>query len=627
MNDLQQPHPSREQLSAFGLGQLEDEASAAIEDHLAGCTACRTLLEQVPGDTFVARLQESARPDESAASAPTLVKPAAPPPDAELPPELAGHPRYRLLQLLGAGGMGTVYKAEHQLMERPVALKVIRRSLTDDPAAVERFRREVKAAAKLAHPNIVAAYDAEQAGDVHFLVMEFVEGKSLEKLVAERGPLPAALACEYARQAALGLQHASERGMVHRDIKPQNLMLTPAGQVKVLDFGLARFARESVPPLTPGAAAGLASPALTQTGSVMGTPDYIAPEQAADCHAADVRADLYSLGCTLYYLLTGRVPFPEGGVLDKLLAHAERPPQPLTVLRPDLPPEVVRVVERLMAKDPARRYQTPAEAAEALRRAAEAPAEPAPAPPSRPPRRRWPTAVAVGVALAGVGGLFGLMLLLPREQEDTLDDYLTTVYTTCALLGGTLLGCQFLLGVFGLGHHHEFGGHDFHGDGGSDVHHGDGPGADHEAQTSWLVGVLTFRSVVAALTFFGLTGRAAAAADLTPPATLGLALAAGAGTLFAVAWMMRALYSLRAEGTVRIQRAVGQTGTVYLPIPGHRAGAGKVHLNLQNRTVEYQAVTAHEPVTTGTRIQVVAVVSPDTVEVIPAPTPERIPHV
>jgi hypothetical protein len=208
-----------------------------------------------------------------------------------------------------------------------------------------------------------------------------------------------------------------------------------------------------------------------------------------------------------------------------------------------------------------------------------------------------------------------------------LDDYLTTVYTTCALLGATLLGCQFLLGVLGLGHDHEIGGHDFHGDGGSDVHHGDGQDADHEAQSSWLVGVLTFRSVVAALTFFGLTGRAAAAADLTPPATLGLALAAGAGTLFAVAWMMRALYSLRAEGTVRIQRAVGQTGTVYLPIPGHRAGAGKVHLNLQNRTVEYQAVTAHEPVATGTRIQVVAVVSPDTVEVIPAPTPERIPHV
>jgi membrane protein implicated in regulation of membrane protease activity len=234
--------------------------------------------------------------------------------------------------------------------------------------------------------------------------------------------------------------------------------------------------------------------------------------------------------------------------------------------------------------------------------------------------------VAVAAALAGVGGLFGLILLLPREQENTLDEYLTTVYTTCALLGGTLLACQFFLGLLGLGHDHEVGGHDFHGDGGSEVHHGDGQDTDQDAQASWLVGVLTFRTVVAALIFFGLTGRAAAAADIPPAPTLGLALAAGAATLFLVAWLMRFLYALRAEGTVRIQRAVGQAGTVYLSIPGHRAGAGKVHLNLQSRTVECQAVTDHEPLATGTRIQVVAVLGPDTVEVIPAPTPERITH-
>ena len=173
------------------------------------------------------------------------------------PKELADHPRYRVLGLLGAGGMGAVYKAEHRLMERPVALKVIRRGLTDDPAAAERFRREVKAAARLSHPHIVRAYDAEQAGDLHFLVMEFVEGTDLARLVAGQGPLPVARACEYARQAALGLQHAFEHGMVHRDIKPQNLMLTPDGQVKVLDFGLARFVSESAPsPPTPSPEAG-----------------------------------------------------------------------------------------------------------------------------------------------------------------------------------------------------------------------------------------------------------------------------------------------------------------------------------------------------------------------------------
>src|SRR5262249_11871361 len=158
---------------------------------------------------------------------------------------LAGHPRYRVLELLGVGGMGAVYKAEHLRMERTVALKVVNRSLTDNPAMVERFTREVKAAAKLAHPNIVTAFDADQAGDTHFLVMEFVEGVSLSRLVAEHGRLPVAEACDYVRQAALGLQHAFARGMVHRDIKPHNLMRTPEGQVKILDFGLARFAMET----------------------------------------------------------------------------------------------------------------------------------------------------------------------------------------------------------------------------------------------------------------------------------------------------------------------------------------------------------------------------------------------
>jgi hypothetical protein len=197
------------------------------------------------------------------------------------------------------------------------------------------------------------------------------------------------------------------------------------------------------------------------------------------------------------------------------------------------------------------------------------------------------------------------------------------LYTGCALLGGTLLACQFLMSLLGIGHHHDIGGHDFH----DAAHPLGGHDADHDASTSWLVGILTFRTVVAALTFFGLAGRAAVAADLSPESSFGLALAGGASALFLVAWLMRSLYALKAEGTVRIQRAIGQKGTVYLSIPGHRGGAGKVHLNLQNRTVEYQAVTAHEPLTTGTPVQVVAVVNSDTVEVIPAPTPERITHV
>jgi serine/threonine protein kinase len=244
MSELFQNHPDREQLTAFALGQLEEEASVVIENHLDSCGACRTATEAVADDSLVSLLRGSNESKESATTDETL---AFAPIPSDVPAELAGHTRYRVKGLIGVGGMGAVFKAEHQLMERPVALKVINRDLLGNPAALERFRREVKAAARLAHPNIVTAHDADQAGDTHFLVMEYVEGISLGRLVAEKGPLPVAQACDYVRQVALGLQHAHEQGMVHRDVKPQNLMLTPQGQVKILDFGLARLALEKSP--------------------------------------------------------------------------------------------------------------------------------------------------------------------------------------------------------------------------------------------------------------------------------------------------------------------------------------------------------------------------------------------
>jgi len=272
---------------------------------------------------------------------------------AEVPAALAEHPRYRVLKALGRGGMGTVYLAEHKVMKRTVALKVIRPELTARPEAVERFRREVQAAARLTHPNIVASHDAEQVGDCLFLAMEYVEGTDLTHWLQTHGPLPVAEACDYVRQAALGLQHAHEQGMVHRDLKPQNLMRTAAGQVKVLDFGLARLVE-------------LAQEGGTASGIVLGTPDYMAPEQANEAHGADIRADVYSLGCTLYHLLAGQVPFPGGGIMDKLRRLAQEQPEPLGRLRPELPAALVGMVEWMMAKDPAQRPQTPAEVAGAL---------------------------------------------------------------------------------------------------------------------------------------------------------------------------------------------------------------------------------------------------------------------
>ena len=255
--------------------------------------------------------------------------------------------------------MGVVYQAEHRLMERTVALKVVNPRLVSDASAVERFHQEVKAAARLAHRNIVTAYDAEQAGDVHFLVMEYVEGASLAAIISRRGQLPVLHACNYAMQAAAGLQHAHEHGMVHRDIKPQNLMRTPKGTIKILDFGLARFASQQDDDAAPSG--------LTSAGTAVGTADYMSPEQARNSSKADIRADIYSLGCTLYHLLAGRVPFPHGTPIEKVVSHFEHQPTPLAELRDDVPAEVVGIVERMMAKDPQQRFQTPAEVVEALR--------------------------------------------------------------------------------------------------------------------------------------------------------------------------------------------------------------------------------------------------------------------
>lgn len=366
MQKLDAQHPGQEKLAAFGLGQLSDEESQAIELHIANCDECREKVDEAPADSLIHLLRTAAAETFDGLAGPLAdtapLTPAQEPlprvftvPRPLTPRELDGHARYLLLAPLSSGGMGTVYKARHRLMDRVVALKIVNPILVSKPGAVERFTREVKAAAQLAHPNIVVAYDAEKVGDMHLLVMEFVEGQTLSQVLALEPQLPVARACEYLRQTALGLQHALDRGMVHRDIKPQNLMLTPKGEVKILDFGLARFVSEEAH-----------AEGVTESGTIMGSPDYMAPEQGQDAHLADARADIYSMGCTLYHLLAGQVPFPATSLLAKLAAHRDKQPAPLHQVRADVPKELAKIVTKMMAKDPARRFQRPAEVAEAL---------------------------------------------------------------------------------------------------------------------------------------------------------------------------------------------------------------------------------------------------------------------
>ncbi len=267
---------------------------------------------------------------------------------------------YQLTDLLGEGGMGRVFKAKHMRLGRDVALKVIRKEKLANPVAVSRFRQEIHAAAQLSHPNVVMAFDAEEVeGGGLCLSMEYVEGTDLTKLVRANGPMPIPMACDAIRQAAVGLQHAFERGLVHRDVKPSNLLLTPRGQVKVLDLGLALLQ-------DPVYAGGEQANRVTQDGFVLGTPDFLAPEQAQNPTGVDIRADVYALGATLFYLVTGRVPYEGANPTEKLLKHVTEPPPSLLKYLPDAAPQLAALIVWIMAKRPDDRPQTPMQVAMAL---------------------------------------------------------------------------------------------------------------------------------------------------------------------------------------------------------------------------------------------------------------------
>ncbi len=397
--------PTNDDLLAYVTGRIEEPTLVALAEHIRDCETCQTRLSTIDDsqDSLLASLRRTPEVDayeqepqcEQAAQLAAALMPVAAGHavgaacladsaggDAECPPTfLTDEPRsepaatadttaafvrelgeYELLEKLGEGGMGAVYKARHRRLDKIVAVKVLPPDRMADPLALARFDREMRAVGRLTHPNIVQAFDAREIGGTHFLAMEYVAGMDLGDVVLNGGAMRIADACEVVRQMASGLVCAHENGLVHRDIKPSNAILTPGGQVKLLDLGLARL---SGGPTNVEASRG----EMTTSGTAMGTADYMAPEQATDSHTADIRADLYSLGCTLYKLLSGKPPFSGPKYknnMEKIMGHLRDVPPPITLLRTDVTADLAAVIDRMMAKDREQRFATPQEVVDAL---------------------------------------------------------------------------------------------------------------------------------------------------------------------------------------------------------------------------------------------------------------------
>lgn len=371
--------PDKQTLFGYMMGTISESEAEMVDRHLASCPACERTAEALEGlsDTMITALRQPAGGDAyaegpecgqvleklqklqsgnpGAGGGPVSV---APPKPKKKPRRVTRLGDYELLTKLGQGGMGTVYKARHTRLKRVVALKVLPKNRLEDEVAVARFEREMEAVGRLDHPNIVRAMDAREIDRIRFLVMEYVDGLDLSEVVDRCGPLSIADACETIRQAALGLECSRENGLVHRDVKPSNLMLTIEGQVKVLDLGLAQIQEAET-----------LGEEVTGVGQVMGTPDYISPEQALESHAVDIRTDVYSLGCTLYCLLVGHPPFvgPDYDTpMKKVTGHIRDTVPAIHVLKPDVPKPIARLLEKMLEKDPKRRVASPSEVISAL---------------------------------------------------------------------------------------------------------------------------------------------------------------------------------------------------------------------------------------------------------------------
>ena len=365
MSVATQPHPPKAVLTAFSTGSLREPAASEVADHLLDCDPCtQRLLGLQSEDTLLDLLKQQEVPVHSGTS--NLLTSSASTSESKAFELLSDHPRYELLELVGRGGMGDVFRGRHRLMDREVAIKFLNaprwRKRLQQREAVLRFQREVKAAAKLSHPNIVTAFDAEECNGVHYFVMEYIAGENLASYVKQQGPLSIKDAFDCLRQVCLGLEVAHRQGMVHRDVKPHNLMVSRVDQdqlcVTILDFGIASLGLEQHrgPETQP-------SSGLTHSGRVVGTPEYISPEQALGTSSVDCRADIYSLGATLYFLLMGRPPFV--GTCEELFAlHKHASPPECKALSND--PELSSLLNKMLAKSPDDRFQSITELRDSL---------------------------------------------------------------------------------------------------------------------------------------------------------------------------------------------------------------------------------------------------------------------